>query len=115
VQFTKPLLESSGFYILYKDCSRRGWRDNSMVKSTGCSSRGPGVNSQDPHGSSELSITSITGDLTSSVGLHRYQAHTWYTDIQAKHPYIYNTNNTNNKYINSKKKFQKDHPRVYEQ
>jgi hypothetical protein len=47
----------------------RGWRYGSEVKSTGCFSRGPGFNSQHPHGSSKLSITSVPGDLTPS---HRY-------------------------------------------
>jgi hypothetical protein len=34
----------------------QGWRDGSAVKSTGCSSRGSEFNSQQPHGSSLLSI-----------------------------------------------------------
>jgi hypothetical protein len=33
-----------------------GWRDGSGVKSTGCSSRGPEFNSQQPHGGSQPSI-----------------------------------------------------------
>jgi hypothetical protein len=33
-----------------------GWRDDSGVKSTGCSSRGSEFNSQQPHGCSEPSI-----------------------------------------------------------
>jgi hypothetical protein len=31
----------------------RGWRDDSVVKSTDCSSRGPEFNSQQPHGGSQ--------------------------------------------------------------
>jgi hypothetical protein len=34
----------------------RGWRDGSVVKSTGCSSRGPEFNSQKPHGDSQPSV-----------------------------------------------------------
>ena len=34
----------------------RGWRDGSAVRSTGCSSRGPEFNSQQPHGGSQSSI-----------------------------------------------------------
>jgi hypothetical protein len=33
-----------------------GWRDSSEVKSTGCSSRGPEFNSQQPHGGSQSSV-----------------------------------------------------------
>ena len=44
----------------------RDWRDGSMVKSTSCSSRGLGFNSQHPHGSSQLSVTPVPGDLTPS-------------------------------------------------
>jgi hypothetical protein len=40
----------------------RGWRDGSVVKSTGCSSKGPRFNSQYPHGGSQLSITSVPGE-----------------------------------------------------
>jgi hypothetical protein len=37
----------------------RGWRDGLAVKSTGCSSRGPGFKSQHPYGTSQLSITPV--------------------------------------------------------
>ena len=47
----------------------RDWRGGSVVKSIGCSSRGPRFNSQQPHGSSQLSLTLIPGDLTPS---HRH-------------------------------------------
>ena len=40
------------------------WRDGSGVKSPGCSSTGPGFNSQHPHGSSELSVTPFPGNPT---------------------------------------------------
>jgi hypothetical protein len=41
-----------------------GWRDCSVVISTGCSSKGPTFNSQHSHGSSQLSVTPASGDLT---------------------------------------------------
>jgi len=31
----------------------QGWREGSAIKSTGCSSRGPEFNSQQPHGGSQ--------------------------------------------------------------
>ena len=48
--------------------SIRGWKDGSMVKSTVCSSRGPGFNSQHPHGGSQQSLTSVWGCLISFSG-----------------------------------------------
>jgi hypothetical protein len=36
-----------------------GWRDDSVVKSTDCSSRGPEFNSQQPHGGSKTSVMGI--------------------------------------------------------
>ena len=44
-----------------------GWRDGSVVKRTGCSSRGPKV--QYPYGSSQLSATPVPGALMSFSGL----------------------------------------------
>ena len=44
-------------------------RIGSVVMSTGCSSKGPRFNSQHPHGSSQLSVTPVPGDLTPS---HRH-------------------------------------------
>ena len=44
--------------------SLKGWRDSSAVKSTDCSSRGPGFNSQHPHGSKQLSVTPRSHTLT---------------------------------------------------
>ena len=35
------------------------WRDGSAVKNTDCSSRGPGFNSQQPHGGSQPSVMGI--------------------------------------------------------
>jgi len=45
------------------------WKDGSLAKSTGCSSRGPGSNSQHPHGNQHLSVTPVPRLLTSS---HRH-------------------------------------------
>lgn len=36
------------------------WGDDSAVESTDCSSRGPGINSQDPHGSSQLCVPPVS-------------------------------------------------------
>jgi hypothetical protein len=45
-------------HITHKEAkhSHMGWRDDSEVKSTVCSSRGPGFNSQHPHGGSQPSV-----------------------------------------------------------
>jgi hypothetical protein len=37
-----------------------------VVTSTGCSSKGPEFSSQHPYGNSQLSVTPVSGDLTSS-------------------------------------------------
>jgi len=39
-----------------KKVNFKDWRDGSAVKSTGCSSRGPEFNSQQPHGGSQPSV-----------------------------------------------------------
>ena len=44
-----------------------GWRNCSVIKNTGYSSRGPRFNSQYPHGSSQLSVTVVPGDVTPSL------------------------------------------------
>jgi hypothetical protein len=38
---------------------KEGWRDGSSVKSTGCSSRGPEFNSQQPYGGSQPSVMGL--------------------------------------------------------
>ena len=38
-----------------------GWRDGLAVKSTGCSSRGPEFNSEQPHGGSQPSVMGSDG------------------------------------------------------
>jgi hypothetical protein len=45
----------------------RGWRDGSEVKSTDCPSRAPRLSSQHLHGSSQLSVTTVSGDLMPSL------------------------------------------------
>ena len=47
---------------------------------TDCSSRGSRFKFQQPHGSSQLSVTSFPGDLMSSFNFQKHQAHMWYTD-----------------------------------
>lgn len=46
-------------------------------------SEDPGFNSQHPCGNSELIITLVPGDPVPFSGLFAYQAHTWYTYIDA--------------------------------
>jgi hypothetical protein len=41
------------FKISYERISWGSWRDASMVKSTGCSHRGPGFDSQHPYGTQQ--------------------------------------------------------------
>jgi hypothetical protein len=49
---------------MFKKYCLRGWRDDSSVKSTGCSSRGSWFNFQHPHGRLQLFITPVPGDPT---------------------------------------------------
>ena len=54
------------------------WRNGSMLKSTGCSSRGWGFNSfQYPHGSSQPTVSPVPGNLTPSSGPWEHQACKW--------------------------------------
>lgn len=49
---------------------------DSVVKSTGCSRKEPGINSQHLHVSSQPSVSpTLTGDPTSPAGLLRHQAY----------------------------------------
>jgi hypothetical protein len=52
-----------------------GCRYSSVVKSIGCSSRGPGFSSQYPHGGSQLHLTPFPGDLMPYFGLHGHGMH----------------------------------------
>ena len=51
-----------------------GWRDDSVVKSTGCSPKGPGLNSKNPDGSSQQSETSVPEDPVPFSGFRTNQA-----------------------------------------
>lgn len=67
-----------------------GWRDDSMVKNTGCSLRGPKLNSlEDSHVGSQLNATLVPGDLNTSSDLYEHNACTWYTDMPAGKTSIY--------------------------
>jgi hypothetical protein len=58
------------------------WRDGSEAKSTGWSSREPNLVS---HGGSQLSVTTVSGNLTSS-NFYRDQIHICaQTNMQAKY------------------------------
>jgi hypothetical protein len=46
----------------------QGWRHGLAFKSTGCSFKGLRFTSQYPHGSSQLSVTPVPGDLTDLYG-----------------------------------------------
>ena len=54
-------------------------KNDSGVKSTGCTFRGPGFKSQHSHGDSQQSIA-LGNHLTLSSGLCGPEAWTWYTD-----------------------------------
>ena len=68
--------------FLHSVCKHRsvseGWRNGSGFKSTGCSCRGPGFDSQHPHGSSQVCASPVPGDLMPSSGLHRPCRHRVY-------------------------------------
>jgi hypothetical protein len=49
------LINSRQLSLLIRN-KQQGWRGDSAVKSTGCSSRGPEFNSQQPHGGSQPSV-----------------------------------------------------------
>lgn len=68
----------------------QGWRQDSAVGSTDCTCRGPGLNSQFPHGASQPSVTPTPGvrhSLPASVSTRHscrqnthYGAHRIFTD-----------------------------------
>ena len=63
-------------------------KDHSAVKSTGCSCRGPGFNSQHPHDNWQPSVTLVSGDLVpflASTGTSHTCGTQTYT--QAKYSY----------------------------
>ena len=51
----KTVYDSIYYHFIFKNTVWE-WRDGSVVKITGCSSRGPEFNSQQPHGGSQPSI-----------------------------------------------------------
>lgn len=76
-----------------------------MVKSTSCSSRGPGLKSQDLHDSSQLSVTPVPEDLMPCFGFYGHQIHMWCIDLHAgKIPIHTKTNKTENKQTNNIRK-----------
>ena len=70
--------------------SSKGELDGSVVKSTDCTSRGLGFDSQHPHGSSPLSTTLVLRDLMSSSGFHGHCMHR--LRYRRKHQYTQNKN-----------------------
>jgi hypothetical protein len=67
-----------------------GWRDGSLVKSTVCSSRGPGFGSWRHHGGLQPSVFPVLGDPTPFFSFPMYQACGGQTYIQEKHSYTQN-------------------------
>jgi hypothetical protein len=61
----------------------QGWKDSSVVKTTGCSYRGLGFGSLHPHSILQPFIIPVPGDLMPFSGLLRPQAFMWYTYINA--------------------------------
>ena len=57
----------------------RGWQDGSVAKSKDCSSRGPELNSQQPHDGSRSLINPLSEALTLLYDLLRHQKCTQYT------------------------------------
>lgn len=67
----------------------QGWRDGYVVKSTCCSSIGPGLDFKQAHGGcggSQLSVTPVPGIQSSSLATRH--ANGVQTYIQPKHSYI---------------------------
>jgi hypothetical protein len=53
-KITKAELSIDTFYLAIRIVA--GWKGGSVVRSTDCSSRGPEINSQQPHGGSQPSV-----------------------------------------------------------
>ena len=74
--FAIGYLQSSVNRCLWASASscreRKGYRDGSAVKSTGCSSKEPWVDSQHPRGGSQLSVFTV---LLASMGLRGHVVH----------------------------------------
>jgi hypothetical protein len=67
----------------------RGWRDGSVAKSTGCSCRRLGFESQHPHGGSQTHITLLLEDPVFSSGLLGQQTCTQCTYIDAGETFMH--------------------------
>jgi hypothetical protein len=63
---------------MFKSIPTKGWRDGSVVKSSGGSSRSSGFHSQHPHDSSQ---TSLNPDPRDPMPSSAFQACRWSTDI----------------------------------
>lgn len=61
------------------------WKDGSMVRSTGCSTRGSRLDSQHPHDNSQLSVTPMPSPLRLSSVLRRHCTHGAQSYMQIKH------------------------------
>lgn len=59
-----------------------------MVKSYGCSSRRPRLDSLHSHGDPQASLAPVLGDLKPSSNLHKLHAHGAQTHIWAKYSYM---------------------------
>lgn len=67
---------------VFKCIDVRDLRNNSVSKSAGFSSKGPGFDSQYLH-NRELCVTSDPGDLAPLSGLCGHQAHIWHINVHA--------------------------------
>lgn len=65
------------FYKEFLKVYNWNWTSRSVLGSTVCCSRGPGFNSQHPHGNKQLLVTPVPGEPTPSFGT----AYMWFTDI----------------------------------
>jgi hypothetical protein len=51
----------------------QGWRDGSAANGTDCSSRGLEFNSQHPHGSSQLSVTTVPYAYRTAIHINKFK------------------------------------------
>lgn len=70
-----PVLKTWVFFCIIKNCARDARIIGSAIRSTSHSSRGSRFGSQNPHCSSQPSVTPATGDLMSFPGLCGYCTH----------------------------------------
>lgn len=59
----------------FKKIIKRCWKDGSEIKRNGYSSGELSFDTKQPHGSSQLTITPVPGDLISYSDLCRHQSH----------------------------------------